>query len=120
LARAFSAPVRILETFDPATTVAGSPALASRYVDRLAARTARHHHVAARGTAISGANTSREIRAWSDAHPGSLLVMASHGAGLSEQQLGGVVMDVVRHVRTPVVVVPAHSASRSHTVQTST
>ena len=75
---------------------------------RLAARVERRHGVVAMGTTIVDGDAARSIRTWSSADPAALFVMASHGLGLSEHVMGGVVNDVVRHVPNAVVVIPAH------------
>ncbi len=108
-AAAFGLPARLLEVVDPATRVPATRSIAGRYIDRLSARVARHHNIPVTGETIDDPRVASAIRRWADAHPDALLMMASHGTGLSEHVLGGVIMDVVRHASTPVVVVPAHS-----------
>ncbi len=107
-AHSFGVSVRILEVAEPEATPDRSASVADRYVRRLAERVALHHGVDATGETIEDTNVSAAIRHWAEDHPKALLVMASHGVGLSEHVLGGVVMDVVRHAPMPVVVVPAH------------
>ena len=107
-AHSFGLPARVLEVVEPEATPEGSTSVADRYVHRLAARVALHHGIEATGETIEDGDVSSAIRNWAEDHPNALLVMASHGAGLSEHVLGGVVMDVVRHAPMPVVVVPAH------------
>ncbi len=108
-ARAFGVPARLLAVVDPDVADAGPPVI-GRYIERLATRIARRHGIAADARIVSGTEVAATICDWAENHPGALLVMASHGTGLSEHVLGGVVMDVVRHAHRPVVVVPAHTA----------
>ncbi len=110
----FGLPAFILEVVEPGTNVVGAPSIANRYVDRLSARLAKQHKIVVTGETIDHARASIAIRQWADAHTEAILVMASHGRGMSEQPLGGVVMDVVRHVPTPVVVIPAHQTDTSN------
>ena len=110
----FGLPAFILEVVEPGTSVVGAPSIANRYVDRLSARLAKQHKIVVTGETIDHARASTAIRQWADAHSEAILVMASHGRGMSEQPLGGVVMDVVRHVPTPVVVIPAHQTDTSN------
>jgi nucleotide-binding universal stress UspA family protein len=112
-ARALGLTGRVIHVEDPASAIPGSVSIASRYVDRLAARVSDHHGVAVAGETIADAHAAVAIRTWAAKHPDSLLVMASHGGGLSEHALGSVVMAVVRHARVPVVVVPNDRASRA-------
>ena len=108
-AAAFGAHARILYVNDPATAIAGAPSIASRYLQRLAARVAQRHGVSIPVTALSDKHPATAIVRWARAHPATLLMMASHGEGASAGPLGGTVMDVVRHTPTPVAVVPAHA-----------
>ena len=107
-ARLLGVAARILEVVDPDSLLPGSSSVESRYVHRLAARVERRHGVVAMGTTIVDGDAARSIRTWSSADPAALFVMASHGLGLSEHVMGGVVNDVVRHVPNAVVVIPAH------------
>lgn len=103
-------PGRLLQVVDPATRMPGTSTIADRYVGRLATRTAARHDVCLQAEVIEGAAVASRIVEWAKEHPAALLVMASHGTGLSEHVLGGVITDVVRHAPNPVVVVPAHPA----------
>lgn len=108
-AHRFGLAARILEVIDPADELPDATPVGRRYVQRLAARIERDHGVVAIGTTVEDTDASRAIRTWSEADPAALFVMASHGIGLSERALGGVVFDVIRNVANPVVVLPAHA-----------
>jgi nucleotide-binding universal stress UspA family protein len=107
-AQALGVPAHIIEVVEPTTNVPGSTSVADHYVNRLAARVARQHGIPTMGQTLDDSDVVSAIRDWADLHPNALLVLASHGAGLSDHVLGGVVMGVARHVPNPVVVVPAH------------
>jgi nucleotide-binding universal stress UspA family protein len=108
-AQSLGLPAHIIEVVEPTTNVPGSTSVADHYVNRLAGRVSRQHGIPTMGQTIDNADVVSAIREWADIHPNALLVLASHGAGLSDHVLGGVVMDVARHVPNPVVVVPAHT-----------
>ncbi len=107
-ATALGIAVRVLEVTDPATTPRGATPIARSYVQRLATRLERRHGIDCNAETVEDVLPGPGIRHWASAHPDALLVMATHGHGLSEQILGSVVLDVARHATTPVVVIPAH------------
>ena len=109
-ARAFGLPAHVLQVVGPETTTPARAPSAPGTSDVLRIEWLVITTSPLTGETIETAKTpATAIREWAETHADALLVMASHGAGLSEHVLGGVVMDVVRHVPTPVVVVPAHA-----------
>jgi len=59
--------------------------------------------------ALTGAPAVR-IRNLAQAHPGSVIVMSTHGRGaLGRVALGSVTAEVIREGETPVVVIPPHT-----------
>ncbi|MBI5089020.1 MAG: universal stress protein [Actinobacteria bacterium] len=60
----------------------------------------------ASASVIEADDAAIALRDWSEEHPDSLLVMASHGHGLSPHPLGRTVQFVVRHAPVPIAVVP--------------
>jgi nucleotide-binding universal stress UspA family protein len=111
-ASAWAVPLRILEVTEPSATVPGSPGAPRRFVDRLADRVGRARDVAASSIVIEAPDPATALRDWTDDHPDALLVMGSHGHGLSAHPLGRTVQFVVRHAGVPVVIVPRRLTAR--------
>jgi hypothetical protein len=106
-ASALGIDVRVLEVTDPATT----PAVSRRSRRPTSSGSPHALNVSMGSTAIPRPSRTCSQRLGSDTgsrHALTRWVMATHGHGLSEQILGSVVLDVVRHAPTPVVVLAAH------------
>jgi nucleotide-binding universal stress UspA family protein len=111
-ASAWAVPLQVLEVTEPSAMVPGSPGAPQRFVDRLADRVGRAHEVAASSVVIEATDPAIAVRDWADDHPDALLVMGSHGHGLSAHPLGRTAQFVVRHAGVPVVIVPRRLTAR--------
>ena len=110
-AQAFALPGALLQVDVPLGVGPDVPSAVSGYVDRLAARTSYRWGTTVLGETINDDRIAHTIVHWAKQHPEALLVMASHGIGLSDHLPGGVILEVARHAPTPIVVIPAHSAA---------
>lgn len=112
-ARAFDLPGTLLHVDVPLDAAPDVPSVVSGYVDRLAARTSYRWGATVLGQTVDNDRVVHAIVHWAKSHPEALLVMGSHGTGLSDHMPGGVILEVARHSPTPVVVIPAHSMAAS-------
>lgn len=102
----------IAEVVDPTDRPGTSDAVQDAFVRGAARRVTSRHGIDAVAAVVEGARAAPSIVAWTRQHPHALVVLGSHGKGLSEHALGAVVMDVTRHSAVPVVVFPAHGERR--------
>ena len=56
------------------------------------------------------ASPARRILDLADAHPGSVIVMSTHGRGaLARAALGSVTRETIQDTTTPILVIPPHA-----------
>lgn len=64
----------------------------------------RDDRVRSRVVTLRGARVAHQITSYADAHPGTVIALATHARGLSARLLlGSVAMSVVRHAASPVL-----------------
>lgn len=104
LAQALGTSLALLEVLPPDVTLPDDVS-ETAYLSRLRARTGIptddydtiHHH-----------RPAQALIEAADAMPGTIIAVATHGrSGFQRLRIGSVAMDVVRHARGPVLVVPA-------------
>lgn len=82
---------------------------ARRYLENIRKRYENNVAMPIQSLALTGAPAGR-IRDLAQAHPGSVIVMSTHGRGpLGRVALGSVTAEVMREGATPVVVIPPHA-----------
>jgi nucleotide-binding universal stress UspA family protein len=113
LGQQWNLPVNVLEVVPPQARPGGnSDVVQDGFVLRAAARIREQYGVAATGATVDGTHVADSIADWAAEHPGSIIVLGSHGSGVSEERMGSVVMEVAHKSTVPVLVFPAHAASR--------
>ncbi len=106
-------PVSVLEVVPPQARPGGnSDVVQDSFVLRSAARLRERYGVEAAGATVDGTHAADSIAAWAAEHPKSIIVLGSHGSGVSEERMGSVVMEVAHKSAVPVLVFPAHAAAR--------
>ena len=106
-------PVSVLEVVAPQARPGGnSDVIQDSFVLRSAARLRERYGVDAAGATVDGAHVADAIADWAAEHSESIIVLGSHGGGVSEERMGSVVMEVAHKSTVPVLVFPAHAAAR--------
>ena len=106
-------PVSVLEVVAPQARPGGnSDVIQDSFVLRSAARLRERYGVDAAGATVDGAHVADAIADWAAEHSESIIVLGSHGSGVSEERMGSVVMEVAHKSTVPVLVFPAHAAAR--------
>jgi nucleotide-binding universal stress UspA family protein len=113
LGQQWDLPVSVLEVVAPQARPGGnSDVIQDSFVHRSAAKLCERYGVHAAAATVDGAHVADAIADWAAEHPESIIVLGSHGSGVSEERMGSVVMEVAHKSTVPVLVFPAYAAAR--------